>query len=201
MTDLVILSEGSKDIEFLEGLFQHVLDCPRIDKLNLENTALDPQQAQEARKIRNFSEPYNPYEILIKAEGGKSNLKTAFTYIAKSLATKNIRLFLMFDLDGGDIRGIVDNINEKLAGIYQGNQVYIEQNASVEQLGPVHTTMLNIVVNDSIRGEFGIIGFETTLENTAGIASHDEDQDEISECIHSLSTDPEVADPITEFVI
>ena len=201
MTNLVVLSEGSKDIEFLELFFNNVFDDPDIDKLNLEQVALNKQQAKEARRIRSFIEPYNPYEILLKAEGGKSNLKTAFSYIAKSLATKDIRLFLMFDLDGGDIQRIVDEINEKLIGIYPGNEVRITHSTCVEHSESICTSVCNIEVNDSIKDDFGIIGFRTTLENTAGIASHNDNSDEISQCIQSLLTDSEVVNPMTELII
>jgi len=197
---ILVLSEGVKDVKFMNNVFSHAMSNVEIDTLSLEQLPKEAHQTEEAERIRNFNEKFNPYHILIKSEGGKSNLKRTLSSLIKFLSGENCDLVVLLDLDGGNLYSFIDEINEKLEMIYGGNDVLIEVNSEEDRVDSVCMIRCDVIINGMKVDDFSIVGFPTSLEDAAGIGSHDDAPGEINKRIKRLAKEDSIADPIIQFV-
>lgn len=199
MSGKIVLGEGTNDLVLLTDIFNQHDSSVEIDTLNLEGESGSNRNPKESEKIRNFNERFNPYDVLIKAEGGKPNLKDAFCSFAKALSRMDCEVCIVFDLDGGEIRDAIDEINEKLQGIYRGNQVQIEEIDTPTETDAITARTCSIIVNGRNIDDFNMIAFSRSLEDEAGI-DHDENREEIEDKIEQVIDDNEIFNPITKTV-
>ncbi|WP_382210328.1 hypothetical protein [Halorussus caseinilyticus] len=80
---------------------------------------------RESNKIRRFLDGWNDYNLLVKSENGKPNLKAGFSSVVRHLANKPVEKYVLVDLDTTEIDGFVDDIRERVRQRHQGTGLRI----------------------------------------------------------------------------
>jgi hypothetical protein len=78
-----------------------------------EDVSYSRLSKKESDVIRDFSGPWNPFDVLAKSENGIEDLKMAFGKLAKFLLDQDVQLYLLVDLDGGDHDELLGDLTER----------------------------------------------------------------------------------------
>src|SRR6056297_1374234 len=116
----IVFSEGERDVRFMRKFFDRYHDNPRIDQLVIENVSKDEMRNRESNKIRRFLDGWHDYNLLVKSENGKPNLKAGFSSVIRRLANKPVEKYVLVDLDTRDIDDFVGDISERIRQRHRG---------------------------------------------------------------------------------
>jgi hypothetical protein len=175
MTKSIIFGEGSNDLDLIEHAIRTEINPDKIKKFVGED--IDGGiKGRESKAIGNFLEDFNPNQILIKSEGGKTGLKRIFSILITQLYHRNASINILIDLDGGCFDGICEDINERCRGRFT-KDVSIHQSECIESNEVLKGYKCGITLNDESRGSFGVIGFEHSMEIAAGIDDQDNSEE------------------------
>lgn len=179
----IMFSEGEHDTSFLEKVFKK-LGCDKsADYFDQKSVSIDEKYTAETVCLRRFFEenPFNPYEILVKSEGGQpSMIQAACRFTFRELFPMNINPILLTDLGDGKLEFFLVKLNKEFCK----RQIPI----SVRTDSPFHWSPLitnatvpvmlnnNVGGNPEELGKFIIIAFNSDLETSAGINDSDDSQ-------------------------
>jgi hypothetical protein len=110
----LIISEGKEDTAFLKEIIEDYYNGWNINIFDIESKPKESRVNIESKEIRNFQQRWNPYEILLKSEGGKPNLMQVAPIIIKRYSTEDIDFDFLIDLDRDSVDDIISSINEPL---------------------------------------------------------------------------------------
>ncbi|WP_373189266.1 hypothetical protein [Halolamina sp.] len=186
----IVLSEGKRDVFLVEQFFERIGRNVEIDTFHASEVAKEEVKGQETRKIQNFMERRNPYDLLVKSEGGKPDLKRIFTKLIRSLSAREMGFVLLIDLDNRPLSALFDELNQKVRGNYDGNEYGIEMTEKIgEDTDIIAAEALFFAVDDSTTSSFDVLAFKKDLEHAAGIPSPDDtDEERINELLTEYSS-------------
>lgn len=193
MSKNIIFTEGENDLELIEDSTSETRDSVDIAKFVLEE--LGPAtnyKGKESQAIRNFSEPYNPKNLLIKSEGGKPKLKSMFSTMVTQLDSLNIDFHIVIDLDGGDISDFCDDVNERCRERFV-EDVAVEPRDYTTISTDIEIHSCSLIINSQPRLDFNVITFAHSMEICAGVTSSDS-KIEKERKLSSLATSDELQD-------
>ncbi|WP_276279605.1 hypothetical protein [Halorussus caseinilyticus] len=184
----IVFSEGKRDVRFVRKFFDRYHDNPRIDPLVIENVSKDEMRNRESNKIRRFLDGWNDYNLLVKSENGKPNLKAGFSSVVRHLANKPVEKYVLVDLDTTEIDGFVDDIRERVRQRHQGTGLRI---GDAEQVCRCREMVAKEVALENDRGSdprtgFTVLAFRDNLEVAAGIDKDEDDPEDEAEKLASL---------------
>lgn len=176
----LVLSEGRRDVRLVELFYETATTETSVDTFYGEDVSYERLKSHESEKIRNFLERRNPYDVLVKSENGKPDLKRVFSKLASFLVTADVTLVLLIDLDGGSLEELIDDLDTRVEDTYQGRRLGIRD---VEQIERNRVLLANRVElyskSDGHRqGCFDLVAFHEDLETAIGLDSADEDSEE-----------------------
>ncbi|WP_049969627.1 hypothetical protein [Haladaptatus cibarius] len=171
----IVFSEGKYDVHFIDKLFDNSSANPSVDKFVVENESRSDLKNKESEKIRNFLERFNPYDVLIKSENGKPNLKHGFVSVLRQLANEEVEKYVLVDLDNRSIHDFLTDIEEQMnqrfsgCGLRLGNRSIIKENRHMI----AQEIELQIDTGRDPRTGFVVVAFKTSLETVADIGDGD----------------------------
>lgn len=187
----IVLSEGKNDVHLVSSFFKECDKTLEVKRFHGEN--LGPSlRGEESQEITNFQERRNPYDVLVKSENGKPNLKKIFSVLANRLMEIKPDVFVLIDLDGGRLDELVHELDERVQarhnGIKLGTAEVRERNGDM-----LAATCEVLTTTEKVKGEFHLVAFEQTLERVAG-TSREEDREVQEEKIECLLDEDHVFD-------
>jgi hypothetical protein len=192
----LIVSEGKHDTSFLNELIQKYHNGWKINTFDIGSKPSESRIPLETKEIRNFKQRYNPYDVLLKSEGGKPNLLKAIPTIIKRQSKDEIKFDFLLDLDNHSFDDIISQINEPLQSSSAGKRVFI--NACSERRK--HTCMtiqeFEVYSGDKVLAKFHLICLRPELETLLNIKK-DDGSNEIDEKIGQGLQDERLTEPIT----
>ena len=132
-------------------------------------------RTEESQEIQNFRERRNPYHVLVKSENGKPNLKKVFAALVDQLLRIEPQIVFLVDLDGGNLRSLVSDLNEQIQQRHSGRELKIGEYAIEKQdRDMVSATCEVLTRTGNLKGTFDIVAFKQTFERVAEISRDDE---------------------------
>ncbi|QLH83246.1 hypothetical protein [Halosimplex pelagicum] len=184
----------------LEVVFNSVysdLDSQRID---LEDHSSDGLIKQESSMIRKFLEYRSDKDLLLKSEGGKPKLKTAVASLSRELLDylDCFELYVVIDLDGGSIDGIIEDIDEELETRSTTNRASLEKSGSLEPASPflIQDTVFSY---RHLEYEIRFITLEYTLEDVANIDKNTDSGEDQRQKVRNISQREDIQSVLSEY--
>jgi hypothetical protein len=170
----VVLSEGKNDVHFISSFFKERGGNFQIKQFLGEHA--DGQiRHEETTEIKNFRERRNPYHVLAKSENGKSNLEQVFAALVNQLMRIDPEIVVLVDLDGGSLRGFVNDLDEQVRTQHSGRGTELGDPSITERTGDMVAAVCEVLKgNGSRKGEFRIVAFKQTLERVADVSKDEE---------------------------
>lgn len=197
----IVLTEGRDDTELLSQVIS--LDHNDLNpiRLDIEDCSTERLVKQESSMIRRFLEYRSDSNILLKSEGGKPDLKTAMSTITKQLVDYHdeFKLFMLLDLDGGSISGIIDDIDEMLESRSTTHRASFCSDSRPEEYYPFLTQEAYFSYRD-FEYQVTILAFEGTLDDIAGF-DKDEPDDNIEDKIHQLAECGDLQSVLSDIIL
>lgn len=192
----VVLSEGKWDVKLVSYYYEQFHSDLLVDTFIGEEIPYSDLKNQESNAIENFLEPRNPYDVLVKSENGKSDLKLIFVKLVRYLLGQDVQVCLLIDLDGGDHDRLLRELDEQVRSNYDGRECEIVSQEPLAK-SPVQVCSRNRLLEDgSVRGEFDVVAFRHTLDTAADI-DKETDSDEVKERkLREFVTDDHHASPL-----
>lgn len=195
----IFLSEGRNDTEMLDLVLNSVyrdLDTQRFD---LEDHSSDSLINEESSMIMRFLEYRSDKDILLKSEGGKPKLKTAVASLSRGLLDylDYFELYVVIDLDGGSIGGIIDDIDEELESRSTTFTASLEKSGDIVPAPPflIQDTIFSY---RNIKYEIRFISLEYTLEDVANINKDTDSGEEQREKVREISRREDIQSVFSE---
>lgn len=192
----IIFSEGRRDTEFLKELVHDYANRLSVDRLDIPSGPSDTRNPRETNKIRQFSERWDPHDILLKSEGGLPNLLETLPVMFIQNYDSEIDLDVLLDLDGGKMSEVVDELNNRLEGRSQSGSVHIEPCSKLSNRHFISTQRFSIVVNGHQKKEFSIAAFRESLEIVADINKSEDSENIMNQKARDIVDDERVREPI-----
>ncbi|WMT06235.1 hypothetical protein NP511_12655 [Natrinema thermotolerans] len=161
--------EGKNDSEFIEIFVEEHIDNVKFDRLDIEDINKEAVVPRESSKIRDFKEQWNPYDILIKSEGGEDKLKTGFSTLLLGLTKLPFDYYLLVDMDGGEIDDVESELNDRIHSIHNNNNIEISQNGRKDTYEHFVIQSFSVISHETITDNFEVVAFKEDLEEEAGI--------------------------------
>lgn len=189
----IIFAEGRNDVHLLKKIaINHSTSIELIEFIGED--VVKNIGGEETRKVRNFTQKHNPYELLLKSDGGKPNLKHLISELIPELYNKDVKYSLLIDLDGGDFEGIKDDIVERW------DSISIDLGMTIDECTFTNSHLTgyecSICLNSEPRDSFNVIGFNHSMETAASIDKRQDSIDDKKRKIHRLSQDRLVTEPV-----
>lgn len=189
----IVFTEGRNDLKLIEKSIQEMIGTLQIEKFIAEDIDSD-NRGKESKAIRNFSEPYNQKEFLIKSEGGKPELKSMFSTMVTQLDSFDIDFHLLIDLDGGDVPDFCTDINERCRERFP-DDIVIKPTDRFRSFGDISVHNCELLVDDDPKEHFNIVSFSHSMEITAGVHDSDCEYEKMSK-IYDLSSSNQMTNTI-----
>lgn len=164
----VVMSEGRRDVKLVECYYEYVAGDFEVQTFIGEEISHSRQSNRESELIRNFPEPWNPFDVLVKSENGIEDLKLVFGKLAKFLLAQNVQLCLLVDLDGGDHSDFLDDLTEHVQSSH-GNHFEISFGERIERSSAMVATRNHLLDDAAVRGSFEVLAFHSRLESATNI--------------------------------
>lgn len=172
----LVLSEGRRDVQLVEAFYDQTNPDMSVITFHGEDVSYDQLKHRESDAIRNFLERRNPYDVLAKSENGKPNLKTVFVKLINFLARQDAGLpTLVIDLDGKELRALLDELDTRVRDNYQGQSLGIRETRRIEHNSHQVAAVAELysVETEITQGAFDVLAFRQNLETSAGIRKSD----------------------------
>lgn len=195
MMDRIIFGEGKNDILLIEEVSKNQNSSWKVCKFIGEDV-IGNNRGKESRAIGNFTGNYNPYHLLIKSEGNKTQLKRMFSTLMTQLYPKRVNFNLLIDLDGGSFRNIVEEINARCENRFT-EEIIIPSPQRIISNDLLSAYECNLNLSGETKTSFGAIGFHHSMEIAAGIDKENDSQDEKERKIKDLAQNSRVENAIS----
>lgn len=192
----IVFAEGKYDVLLLRKVLETCSGSVEVTNFIGEDV-VSSIGGEESRAVRSFIERRNPYHLLLKSEGGKSDLKRLFAQLMPELYNEEVAYNLLIDLDGGSFQGIQSEINERCESYTV--DIAVEVNECTTSNAHLLGYNCSVNLNGETRDSFNAVGFTHSMETSAGIEK-DQDNDEKREKIHRLSRNDSVTEPIKDLL-
>lgn len=194
----IVFAEGKYDIKLMEHIITEGSRSFEVTDFIGEDV-VSSIGGEESRAIRSFIEQRNPYELFLKSEGGKHDLKRLFSQLMPQLYSKDIGYYLLIDLDGGSFGGIANDINRRCESLTVDLTVEIgERTVSNYHLNGYNC---KVHLNGEHRDSFHAIGFNHSMEISAGIDKGSDDRREKISKVRQLAEDDLIKQPIKDLFL
>ncbi|WP_436924907.1 hypothetical protein [Halosimplex amylolyticum] len=195
----IFLSEGKNDTELLEAVLNSIYRDLETQRFDLEDHSNDKLIKQESSMIRSFLEYRSDKDMLLKSEGGKPKLKTAVASLSRGLLDylDHFELYVVIDLDGGSIDGIIQDIDEELESRSTTYTASLERSGRLKPASP-------FLIQDSVFSyrnleyEIRFISLENTLEDVANINKDTDSGEEQREKVREISRRDDIQSVFSE---
>ena len=197
--DVIVLCEGKRDVRLLEAYYETHDPDVQTDRFIGEEVPHSEQKNTEARKIRNFVEPRNPYDALLKSEEGDT-LVPLFVKLVGRLVRVDPRICLVIDLDTeamesyrANYEALVDDLDRRVGDNYSGSEYGIETVDRLARSQELLATRCRLTDRDGTRGTFSVLAFRTNLEDAAETGDYHSDEtqkQQLREFVTSDAADP-----------
>jgi len=175
MKRTVIFSEGKRDLNLMRLFFYVYHEDVKLDYMVGEEIEYANLKKQESEWFDLLVSDWDDTEVLIKSEEGKENLIEVFTHIVRYVTEYDTRIVFLVDLDEKDVSEVEDRICKKVEGRFRGQRLTVE-GSEKRQRGDLALTESSLVSESGDDSPFYIVGFEHSMETSAGI-DKDEDDD------------------------
>lgn len=192
MRKRIVLSEGKNDVHLVSSFFS---ECDRtLEVKEFIGEEIGPSlRTEESEAIRNFREPRSPYDLLVKSENGKPNLKKVFAGLVNQLMEIEPEVFVLVDLDGGRLNGFVEDLDEQVQTRHNG-RIELGTPEIKERNGDLVAGTCDVrTAMGRTKGEFHLVAFRQTLEQVAD-TSREEEREVREEKIECLLDEEHVFD-------
>jgi hypothetical protein len=176
----LVLSEGVHDVLLVECFYESEFPSSELKPVyaeELEFNDLTDLQGQETKKIKNFLQRYNPYDVLVKSENGKPNLIQVFVKTVNFLAAAELELCLLIDLDGESMSSLLATLDEKARGTYSSADLRISQSGNIHSNEHMEVVEAELHDDDDVRDDFKITAFADSFEIAAEIDKRTDTKD------------------------
>lgn len=173
--DRIFFCEGKNDVALMRLFFEQLDRNYERTEFIAEEVAYSRLQNNESAELQSFIEPFNPYDVLVKSENGKTDLVDMFVNVIHFLSGRNLDIYVVIDLDADDLSDLITHINEKMDGQYQGKPLQISEPDHIRRNSDLVTCKHALLDGSNAIDEFKLIAFEPELEELAGIVNDDED--------------------------
>lgn len=198
--DRIFFCEGKNDVALLRLFFEQLDRSYKRKEFIAEEVAHSRLQNNESAELQSFIEPYNPYDVLVKSENGKTDLVDMFVNVANFLSGQDLDIYVVIDLDADDLSGLIAHINEKMDGQYQGKSLQVSEPDHIRQTSNLVTCRHKLLDGSNPIDEFKLIAFDPELEELAGIAD-DEDDDMRDSKLERLLARTHIEDAFHETIV
>ncbi|MBC5793523.1 MAG: hypothetical protein H8Z69_05850 [Nanohaloarchaea archaeon] len=207
MMGIMIFCEGKNELKFFEKLCEKVntISTPQtFDGQCLKHSRLKNQQSDKIRDLVG-----NPdVEVLVKAEGGKSNLKKVVPHFVPTLMNRVEKIILMADTDVNLEESVSDHktslmefnnsIKNRIEQRHKGSKVEIK-------IGDVVNENQHLIINENYlldrkghrKGFFTTVLWKGSLESVSGI---NEQYSNVDEGLESLLRNDEIVNLFSSLV-
>jgi hypothetical protein len=198
----IVLSEGKYDTQLLIEVYASLFDSiDSISRLDIENVNKDRLIKQESSRISRFIQVRNNDDYLFKSEGGKNGLKTAVAVMAKELLDfqDRIGLCILVDLDGGDVSGFVDDVDEMMESRSTTDRASLSVDGVCDHRPPmkIHEATFSYREHEYT---IDILAFETTMEDVASISKNEDTAQDKEDKVKSISQRRVIQNAVNEVV-
>jgi hypothetical protein len=176
----LVLSEGVHDVLLVECFYESEFPSSELKPVYAEELEFDDLtdlQGQETKKIKNFLQRFNPYDVLVKSENGKPNLIQVFVKTVNFLASKPLELCLLIDLDGGSMSSLLATLDKKARGTYKSADLRISQSESIHSNEHMEVVEAELHDGNRVRDNFRITAFTDSFETAAKIDKQTDSKD------------------------
>ncbi|MEZ3144491.1 hypothetical protein [Halobaculum sp. MBLA0143] len=189
--DRVVLCEGKRDVRLVEQFYELEYAGVEVDRFLAEDVDHQRVRNFERRKLQNFTERRNPYDVLVKSENGVENLEFQFAGLCNVLLKQpDYEVCLLTDLDkknydhlthGSDIRKyreLLKQLDERIQSVHEGRAYEIEWS------DPHAKTSVQVAGEATLHskqgpvGSFDVLAFRSDLEEASDIRDGDRDETE-----------------------
>jgi hypothetical protein len=185
MTTELFLCEGKWDLKLLKKYLSK--KSPRSSPEYFKMESVDKnQRGIETDKIRDLKNEYHPTDILVKSENGRKFFKRTYAASIMTFVEASFDLKILCDFDHNGIDRWVNDVNEKVEGKYT-TPVETSVHRQKFTSDSVSSYIMNIEINNEVKKQFGLVGFETKMEEAAGIDKGIHDRSDNERLVGSLS--------------
>ncbi|MEF8847505.1 MAG: hypothetical protein V5A57_03705 [Candidatus Paceibacterota bacterium] len=198
MKDTAVFCEGKNDIKFFENILEKYDNTIHYATFKGEEVKYERLNNKETEYVRNFLR-YDRQKFLIKSEGGKPNLKTAFAHFAAYLSQTNTRMVVMTDTDTNQehkdsLHKFTDDIKEKFNSGHRESTGHTLQ--TLENINRKNSYLLSkqsYILNreGEKESDFITVAWRESLESVAGVK---EDYSDAEEKIENLAQNSAISD-------
>ena len=150
-------------------------DDVEIDDMVGEEIEHARLKKQESDRFNSLFGDWDDTEVLIKSEGNKTNLIEVFTHLLSYVIKHQSRIVFLVDLDGGEVDTVEEDIREKVERRFRGRRLTVERRDEHGE-GELILAESALVSDDGDEGQFYILGFEHSMETSAGIDKENDDK-------------------------
>lgn len=188
----IVFSEGRNDVRFACKFFNNNAQNPTIDTFVAEEFHHDVWRREEDEKIRSFLERWSPYDVLLKSENGKENLKEIFVSLSGRLATEDVEKYLLVDLDGTEVDALVSELDERMRQRFEGHGLRIADVETVARNSYIVATEAGLQADagPTPRTGFTVVAFRSSLESVADVTGDEEYERRLSKIESVLDRRP-----------
>ena len=201
--DVIVLCEGKRDVRLVESFYTERRRDVSVTRFLGETVEHSRQKNVESRAIRNFIEPYNPYDVLVKSEEGDDTLLPLFVKLVDHLIRIDPKPCLLIDLDtapdesrADTYRTLIENVNERVSDNYSGKCYGVETVDRLSRSRELLATRCHLTDSDGVRGEFSVLAFHTNLEDAVETGGHHSEERQGEQLQAFVTSDD--ADPMRE---
>ena len=167
----IILSEGKNDTIFLKELLTIKTLIEESKILFFDQNSQDKESNSKFLQDRYFEKLQSEwllYELLVKSEGGKTKIINVTAAKLCYLCEQGRDPIILIDLDSGQIKCFIDELEAKLTNRFKGANLSIKS----EELLKINEAIMwssKLYKNSKFIGIIYVIGFYTTLEQVLKI--------------------------------
>lgn len=201
----VIICEGFNDGLFMESLVSKLgFHKTKIKIFKQLDVSIEEKKDAETRILRSFIDDnsFNPYDILIKLEGGKDSAIKLFSRELVYSLRKIDNLILILDIDNSNFEGKKNLIKDMVNKIF-GQTIPLELNFKEKnQNKHLHHSSCKVTINGTKQevGEFQMVLFKNNLENVCGIVNKKDTEEDKRIKIEKLITENKLPDFFSQII-
>ena len=177
MKRTVIFTEGKRDLMLMRLFFRQYRDDVEVDDMVGEEIEHVRLKKQESDRLDSLFGDWDNTEVLIKSEGNKNSLVEVFTHLIRHVTENDVRTVFLVDLDGGEVDSVEADIREKVESRFRGQRLTVERRDEHEE-GELVLAESALVSDSGDESPFYILGFEHSMETSAGIDKENDTRDE-----------------------
>lgn len=192
----LFLSEGSNDTTFLSLFIKEHYPMLDTDRLDISNGDSGSMMYKESKKIREFKDPRDDHEVLIKSENGDENLVRFLGSKIPDLLRMDLDFYVLIDLDGKDIASRLTQFENKLQPHSPGKSFDISCGREIVKTHYMESYVVNVQIDRRDIGNFNLLAFCEDLEDAADIGEDESDQDIIEDKISDILERNQITAPV-----